>query len=332
MADKILLIAPLFFGYYKEIMKEAENLGYEIDYICDAPSDSNISKAIGRINKRFIVGKTKSYFDKEVLPKLKGKSYQYVLVIAGMTFSFTPEMMEKIRKMNSKAKFVIYQWDSEKNLPYVTEIHKFFDELYSFDLHDCEKKKKYQFLPLFYTKLYEEIGEQSTGEYKYDCSYVGTAHPQKYKDINMMADQLKKVFPKQFVYHYMPSKLKYLYHKLLASEFKYAKWSDFQTEKVPANQMMEIFKDSKCILDAPQAGQTGLTIRTIECLGAKRKLVTTNADIKRYDFYDPVNIIVFDENIDLYSNFFTSNYRQIEKSIYEKYSLKEWLKVMLKEK
>ena len=53
---------------------------------------------------------------------------------------------------------------------------------------------------------------------------------------------------------------------------------------------MEIFSDSRCILDAPQAGQVGLTIRTIECLGAKRKLVTTNSDIKNYDFYNENNI------------------------------------------
>lgn len=325
MADKILLIAPLFFGYYKEIMKEAENLGYEIDYICDAPSDSNISKAIGRINKRFIVGKTKSYFDKEVLPKLKGKSYQYVLVIAGMTFSFTPEMMEKIRKMNSKAKFVIYQWDSEKNLPYVKSIHKYFDELYSFDRHDCESNSKYKFLSLFYTRIYEEIGKTHVDKYKYDCSYVGTAHPQKYKDINMMSEQIKNILPNQFIYHYMPSKLKYMYHKLLAEEFKKAKWIDFRTQKISANNLMEIFRNSKCILDAPQAGQNGLTIRTIECLGAKRKLITTNKDIVNYVFYKPENIYVYEGNIDEDNIFFKEEYKEIDEKIYARYSLKNWI-------
>ena len=49
--------------------------------------------------------------------------------------------------------------------------------------------------------------------YKYDCMYVGTAHPQKYYDINRMALGLKSVMPNQFIYHYMPSALKYVYQK-----------------------------------------------------------------------------------------------------------------------
>lgn len=62
MEKKVLLIAPVFFGYYKEIIRELELLGYEVDYICDAPSNSNISKALGRIDKRLIEGATKKIF------------------------------------------------------------------------------------------------------------------------------------------------------------------------------------------------------------------------------------------------------------------------------
>ncbi|MFR3431568.1 MAG: hypothetical protein ACLTTH_16480 [Holdemanella porci] len=46
-----------------------------------------------------------------------------------MTFALTEKMMEEIRKSQSKAKFMMYQWDSEKNLPYSTKIHKYFDEI-----------------------------------------------------------------------------------------------------------------------------------------------------------------------------------------------------------
>ena len=128
----------------------------------------------------------------------------------------------------------------------------------------------------------------------------------------------------------MPSKLKYYYHKLLAPEFKNAKMNDFKTEKVPSNEVMNIFKASKCILDAPQAGQTGLTIRTIECLGAKRKMITTNKDIKKYDFYNESNILVFEGSIDKNSKFFTTPYVEVSDDVYKKYSLREWLSFMLK--
>lgn len=326
---KLLFIAPLFFDYYQEIIKEAESMGYEVDYVCDAPSNSNVSKAVGRINKRLIKGETDKYFNNDVLPVLRNKRYDKVLLIGGMTFSFTQEMFGQIKKLNPNAKFIMYQWDSEKNLPYSTGIHQYFDEVYSFDRFDCKAKTMYHFLPLFYTKTYENIGIQPINTFQYDCSYIGTAHPRKFKDINAMANALTRLMPKQFVYHYMPSKLKYIYHKITAPEYKKAKLNDFKMEKVPTEQMFEIFKQSRCILDAPQAGQTGLTIRTIECLGAKRKLITTNADIKNYDFYNEANVMIFDGAIDENSLFFTQPFVDISVQIYQKYSLRSWLSTML---
>ncbi len=55
------------------MIKEAELLKYDVDYICDAPSNSNISKALGRINKRFIKGSNKKYFKNTVLPTVSKK-------------------------------------------------------------------------------------------------------------------------------------------------------------------------------------------------------------------------------------------------------------------
>ena len=327
---KLLLIAPLFFDYYQHIIQEAESLGYEVVYICDAPSNSNISKAMARINKNLIKCTAKKYFMERVVPIIKGNNFDYVLVVGGMTFSFTEEMVGEVKNMNPNAKFVMYQWDSEKNLPYSTGIHKYFDSLYSFDLNDCKEMPKYTFLPLFYTRNYEEIKKLDVDEFVYDCSYVGTAHPRKYKDVNTMSEALKELMPKQFIYHYMPSKLKYFYHKAYATEFKEAKLSDFKMIKVSSNEMIRIIKESRCILDAPQDNQTGLTIRTIECLGAKRKMITTNTDVKKYDFYNEANILVFEGTIDKNSRFFSSPYQEVNEDIYKKYSLHEWIKFMLK--
>lgn len=328
---RMLLIAPLFFGYYINIMKEAERAGYQVDYVCDAPSNSNISKAIGRINKNFIKSMTKKYYYTQVYPKIKEQKYDIVILIAGMTFAFFPEMIEQIKQLQKKAHFVMYQWDSETNLPYAEEIHKYFERIYTFDRYDSRKKNIYRFLPLFYTEIYEDIGKSETIGEKYDCAYVGTAHPKKYKDINQMADSLKCVMPRQFIYHYMPSRLKYIYHKITAPEYKGVKYGDFQVDRLSDKDMINVIKQSGCILDAPQSGQRGLTIRTIECIGAKKKLITTNKDIIHYDFYRENNILVFNRNIDFHSPFFTEKYEELPEIIYRKYSLRNWLKVLIGE-
>lgn len=326
---RMLLIAPVFFGYYREILKEAEGIGMKVQYICDAPSNTNFSKALGRVNKNLVKGSTKKYFEHNVLPLIEVEKFDYVFVVAGMTFSFTPDMVKKIRESQPNAKFVMYQWDSEKNLPYSTHIHQYFDRLVSFDRFDCIRNSKYVFLPLFYIKRYADLRPIENVDAKYDCAYIGTAHPQKYRDVSDMAEQLTLKWKRQFIYHYMPSKLKYLYHKLTAVEFRKVKLSNFETQKMSTDAVMQIFEQSRCILDAPQAGQTGLTIRTIECLGAKRKLITTNPDIVNYDFYKEENIYVYNGKFDFSSKFFTEPYKALSSELYDKYALKSWLQEVL---
>ncbi len=329
MKPRILLIAPLFFDYYKDMIAELETMGYDVDYICDTHSNSNLTKALGRVCKGLIRGATGRYFKRTVRPLLAAHKYAYVITVAGMTFSISRKYVREMREAQPDACFVLYQWDSERNLPYVKDIQPYFDRIFSFDRSDCAARDIYRFLPLFYTRTYEALADRSVEEYLYDCSYIGTAHPKKYHDINCMVSALHDRMPRQMIHHYMPSRLKYWYHKLFAKEYKRAKYSDFRTEKMSAAEIQKLMEQSFCILDAPQKGQSGLTMRVIEALGAKRKLITTNREVVEYDFYTPENIYVFDGTFDFDHVFFHTPYRALPAEIYEKYSLRNWLSVML---
>ncbi len=327
--ESILLIAPVFFGYYQEIKSKMEELGYQVDYICDAPGNSNLLKAVGRINKNLLGPITKKYYRQEIIPRIEHKKYSYIVVVAGMTFSLSPSMMEDIKRKNPNAKWVMYQWDSEKNLPYCTAIHTFFDKIYSFDDRDCKKNDRYHFMPLFYLDCYGQIRKGQKKETVYDCCYVGTAHPKKYIEVKSMTDELKKKLPVQYIYHYMPSKLKYYYQKIMSAEFRKAKKHEFCFAKLTKEEIVHLYEKSRCILDAPQEDQSGLTIRTIECLGAGKKLITTNKNIKMYDFYREENILVIDGAVDWNSKFFSDEYVELPETIYEKYSIENWVKELL---
>ena len=86
---------------------------------------------------------------------------------------------------------------------------------------------------------------------------------------------------------------------------------------------------STCILDAPQGGQTGLTLRCFECMGAKRKLITTNVDIVNYDFYRASNILVYPGTIEERKAFFENPYEDLPEELYRKYSMNSWMKRLL---
>lgn len=327
---KLLLIMPKFFDYPEIIVTELNEMGYEVDFFDDRPSTNAWIKAAIRINKNLIGTYIKKYFE-SVMKTVRNKKYDVVFLISGQSLSFNESMINEIRQCQKEAKFVLYQWDSQTNFPYIKQVQKYFDKCFSFDRRDIEETPSLKFLPLFYSKKYEEIGKRNNTNFKYDFCFVGTAHPKKYKFIKMMSEQLKSVYPNQFIYFFFPSPIVYFYRKIMNNELRKAKYNEFHYVPLKGKDMNDVYEASRCVLDSAQDGQLGLTIRVLEALGAKKKLITTNEDIINYDFYQPENIYVYDGKIDLKNIFFTHEYKEVSKEVYEKYSLRSWLKEILED-
>lgn len=327
---KLLLIMPRFFNYPELITEELKNMGYEVDFFDDRPSTNAWVKAAIRINKSLIGVYIKKYFD-EVMKTVRNKEYDVVFLISGQSLSFSESMIKEIKDCQPKAKFVLYQWDSQTNFPYIKSVQKYFDKCFSFDKRDIQETPLLNFLPLFYSRTYEEIGKRNNLNFKYDFCFVGTAHPKKYQAINMMSKQLKAVYPNQFIYFFFPSPIVYFYRKLMNEELRKARYGEFHYVPLKGKEMNDIYESSRCVLDSAQAGQLGLTIRVLEALGAKKKLITTNEDVVNYDFYRPENIYVYNGEIDLDNVFFKEGYKEVDNDIYEKYSLRNWLSKIVEE-
>ena len=70
-------------------------------------------------------------------------------------------------------------------------------------------------------------------------------------------------------------------------------------------------------------------MRTIETLGAHKKLITTNIDIMNYDLYNPNNIAVIDRVKPVIKDSFLSTpFERIEQDILNNYSLIGWIKTL----
>lgn len=327
---KLLLIMPKFFDYPELIVTELNEMGYEVDFFDDRPSTNAWIKAAIRINKNLIGTYIKKYFE-SVMKTVRNKKYDVVFLISGQSLSFSESMINEIKQCQKEAKFVLYQWDSQTNFPYIKQVQKYFDKCFSFDRRDIEETPSLKFLPLFYSKKYEEIGKRNNTNFKYDFCFVGTAHPKKYKFIKMMSEQLKSVYPNQFIYFFFPSPIVYFYRKIMNNELRKAEYNEFHYVPLKGKEMNDVYETSRCVLDSAQDGQLGLTIRVLEALGAKKKLITTNEDIINYDFYQPENIYVYDGKIDLKNVFFTHEYKEVNEQVYEKYSLRSWLKEIVED-
>lgn len=83
---------------------------------------------------------------------------------------------------------------------------------------------------------------------------------------------------------------------------------------------------TKCVLEITQNNQSGMTLRCLEALFLKKKLITDNIDIINADFYNPNNIFVIgkDSENNIF-DFINSPFVEVDNIIKEKYNFSSWL-------
>jgi len=327
MSDKrVLYIGTPIFNYHKKIIAEFEEQGYTVDYYDDRPSKSSLVKGIIKIRRTMMSSLIQKYFY-SIMAETKGKNYDLVFIVNCKVF--TSNMIQQLRDTQKSAKFVLYMWDSLDLYPNSKELIPIFDKAYSFDTNDCDKIELLNLLPLFYHKGYEKLGQEVVPESVYDILSVCTVHPNRYKIMRVLFPELESEGIRIFSYMFL-NKLQYLYNKVFAKEFKGAKTSEFKFKHLSEHEYLALLKKSNTVFDIPHNKQSGLTMRTIETLGAKRKIITTNTNIKKYDFYNENNIFLMSEhNLSGIESFLLNRYEPINEDIYKKYSLRSWIKVIV---
>lgn len=318
---KILYIGPKFFGYEVEIQKTLKSLGAEVDFYDDRPKNNFITRVLIRVKLKFIIRGIINRYYNNIYEKVSKKKFDYVLIISPETLDYNKTL--KLKKILPNSKFILYMWDSFSNKNSFNTI-SLFDKIISFDSRDA-KKYKLNFLPLFYIKDYESVSE-NTHDFKYDLCITATAHSDRYFIAKKLNNQIKEYGMVMFSFFYLPSKIMYWVRKIFISKYKYGSISDFSFTFISQQEIIKIIEKSKVILDINHPLQYGLTSRCLEALGANRKLITTNENIKDYDFFNESNIRIIDRNNPIINaDFFASDYIKPKKEIYEKYSLKNWL-------
>ena len=317
---RILLIAPFFFGYEKEIIKELELVGAHVDFLPDRPFNSSLMKAVTRLKRSLVLDHADRFF-KSAIAGFGRSSYTHVLVVQGEGVS--PRLLQDLRSAYPEAKFGLYMWDSFRNKRSLTQNLPHFDYCLSFDPHDA-KQYGMRFRPLFFSRGFEQAPNTS---FAHDISFIGTAHSDRYKIVQQMAQALPKS-AKAYWYLFLQAPWMFWAHKLGNPAFKGAKPQDFNYLPLSKQQVQGVFFDSRTILDIEHPAQTGLTMRTFETLGASKKLVTTNAQVRDYDFFDPSNILVIDRKSPprVPDSFLETAYVPARADIYAKYSLQGWIK------
>ena len=84
---------------------------------------------------------------------------------------------------------------------------------------------------------------------------------------------------------------------------------------------------SKCIVDVMSPEQQGLTLRPFDALFLEKKLITNCPTVKNFDFYDPANIYVIeDDDLSGLDEFMALPYKKIDDSLVCRYEVNQWLR------
>lgn len=321
---RILLMAPTFFGYRDRVRDEFSRLGHDVECVDDRPSESVSFKSLAKISYRVIDGQIAKYAI-SLREKVAAGDYDLLLFMGGMSFCFTRDQFSSI-KSASNARFVAYLWDAFNNCERFGACRDLFDIIYSFEPSDCERYGL-KLRPLFFSGAYDGLPLVPDGGFAYDACFIGSVHqPSKFKAISSICDNLESRGLRVFRFFFMPSKSAAALRRLTNPAY----WGiEFSFEPLPAEKVAEIYMRSKAIIDSPQAGQRGLTMRTLETIGAHRKLITANPDAALYDFAREGDVAVWCGEGSIPPDFFETPYRVLPDEVYRGYSIETFVRTLL---
>ncbi|MDT0627737.1 hypothetical protein [Alteromonas sp. W364] len=321
---KILFISPEAFGYYNKIIKGLNQAGYSVDWLHQIPSENPFVKGFIRLFPSLGEKLSNRYFNNNIE---WNKSYDIVLVIKGEGLS--SEMLEKLRKTNSAALFVFYNWDSFENSKSAIKKLRFFDTVKSFDSYNAKKMSNVELLPLFHS--IDDKDARDMNSLDYSSFFAGTVHSNRFSKINELSKLIQSVSKKpSFLFFFYPSRLIFLVNKLFKKEFRDIPISSISFKKRTTEDLIDKMKSATVVVDICNENQHGLTMRTIEAVGLRKKLITNNKEIVNYPFYHCNNVLITEGlTSERLKEFLDCEYVHLNIDVYQDLYVENWVKKLI---
>jgi hypothetical protein len=322
---RILLLSVEYFDYENAIARQIRSYGATVDFYDERPSNTILAKGIIRLKSSLYQKAIDNYYHK-ILKQISSLQYDYLLVIRG---EVVPAFfLEEFKRVQPECRLLFYTWDSFKNNKHPLSILKYFDDCYTFDPHDAWQYHL-KFRPLFFIDHFAEL---KNGKRSYHLLFLGTAHSDRYLLSRKIIEWCHSKGLHTFAYYYCRSRWVYLYKRLFDPTFKKTVFKKLSFQNLNINEIFDLYSKSQVILDIHHPHQTGLTIRTLEALGAGKKVITTNPEILNYSFYNEKNVLIIDRlNPNLNLSFFTTPFVPLDTDLLFTMSLSGWLSTLFLE-
>lgn len=290
----ILFIGVKFYHYHSEIIKRLQEYGANPTFF--AERDTSI--CFGIVNRVFHnqLDRYQELHYQRILKKTKNAKFDYLFVIRG--YKMPVWFVKSIKERNPGIVTIMYQWDANANSPFLNLPPKFdivneFDKVLSFDFRDVDEHPHIlRYSPTFYTDEISKVKDVKAHTFKYDLFYFGSYLPERYAGLLKIKEYAEKNGLTLKTHFYMP------YRYYLIERFKGTKLNKSLLSSNTMNRKMylQIFSESRVIVDVSNAKQTGIAMRVLDALGAGKKVMTTNKWITRETTIDPDQVVIIELN------------------------------------
>lgn len=220
-----------------------------------------------------------------------------------------PYICDYIRRRNPQVRLILWYWNPIACSIPIERFRSKDIEIWSFDPRDCEiyglRRNTQFFIPENLQNLQEMSGS--------DVYYVGV-------DKNRAATLAK--FAEALDSQQISHRFHLVKYKNSTNHFGI----EYQ-QPITYKEVLSNIQASKAVLDLVGETQSGLTLRPLEALFMKKKLITNMSAITEYDIYNPSNIFILgrDDSAEL-KDFINSPYDETDRdALIDKYSCKSWL-------
>lgn len=314
---RITLISLDNWGFNNHIAITLKNQGHtvrHIDFNAFTYKYTSFSHKVQNFFKKTFLKKNLKnlYYGKEIINRLQENNEIQDVILTIKGDFIDPNSILEFKKFTLKS--IGFFNDNIYRCPKIKKVIPSFDEVFSFEKEDCQEYNLKFATNWIYNSDVPENIENSFDYSIFNISTIDSRLPILLRIVKNLSYQ--KINYKFIIYDKK--------HKRKKSKITYI------NKHIPLSDVNQYISRSKVLLDINRIGQTGLTFRVFESIGLQKKLITTNSDIKNYDFYNPNNILIIDEKKpEIPLDFFKNEYQKIPDSIYQKYTLEGWIKTLL---
>lgn len=340
---RVLFFTSTFMDIYKDVQNVMKKMGYEVVWVEASTITPN---PFNRLLNLYTPENIKTYLEKvdQMWGKILSKDefqlpFDFFFAINGLDIH--PRLINFLTHKNPNIKKILYLYDRVAGVIQLDEFFKYYDKVFSFDMSDCDKYGL-TFLPIYWSPI------SSMYHVKYNIFGLASFSPLKpertalYQKIKHIADiNNLQSFIKLYVNTGNDSKVVFFLKSVLKRLLRRNSislsllLSDITTfDKLSPNEYRNLINLSDTILDTQAPYQDGLTARFMWAVGAGKKIITTNYNIKKYEFYSTNQFYILSENnedSEALLEFLISRFIPTE-GYYDKiqrYRIDNWIKTIL---